>query len=288
MLSLLLLLNPARAGCMPLSLDEVVEQAKVLMSQVEPGLALGRVDEAIASLPCRTELITAEALSHLYQTGGTAARQAGDEARRHDLYARAAAMAFPVAYYEVLGDGDRDYYQDLLAARPKPPTAWVVVRSPISLDGYPVGTRGEQGVVAGEHLVQILEADGARSSTLVPVAVGGHVPVGAAGSAEPAAGGSKGARTGLALAGTGLVVAGAGALIEGSQWLEALGENRGRDEVRSQIGSAWPDSTEDTAHRRTTALAWTIGGLATMTVGVALLDGALVVSNNSITFVKTW
>jgi len=178
MLISILLTSAALADCMPLSLDEVSEQVRVLMGQAEPGLALQKVNEAIESLPCRTELIRAEDLSELYQVGGTAARQAGDEARWRELYGRAAGMVFPVEFYGVLGDVDRQLYDDLLATQPQPRTAYLTVQGPVFVDGYPLQAGRDQGVPPGDHVVQELLPDGTRTSRLLTLADGQRAELG--------------------------------------------------------------------------------------------------------------
>lgn len=212
MLIPLLLSTAALADCMPLSLDEVSEQARVLMSQGEPKLALQKVTEAIESFPCRTELIRAEDLGELYQVGGTAARQAGDNARAAELYGRAARMVAPVEYFGTLGDVDRQLYESQIASASPPHTAFLLPQTMVFADGYELRAGVEQGVPAGPHLVQELLPDGSRRSTIVEVPTDGRVEVGTRSAVH-----SRGGRA-LTIAGGVLTAVGVGALAADVAW----------------------------------------------------------------------
>lgn len=250
MLTFLLLSTAAQAECMPLSLDEVSAQARTLLSQAEADLALQKVDEAIASLSCRDELVRAEDLSELYQVGGTAARQAGDAQRSAELFARAARMVAPAEYYSALGEPDRATYQSALDDAAPPHSARIVTRAMVFADGVELRAGIEQGAPAGPHLIQTLREDGAVVSSVIELPTGGRLTVGA----EPA--GRAGGRRGLAIAGASLTALGVGALAADVAWASNL--------------SRYPE--QDAPLGAMNALM--IGGIAASGAGAALMMSA--------------
>lgn len=278
-----LLTTVAWADCMPLSLDEVSEQARVLMSQGEPKLALAKVDEAIANLPCRTELIRVEDLGELYQVGGTAARQAGDLARATALYGRAARMVAPVEFFGSLGDMDRQTYEAQLSAASPPHSSFLVTRATVLVDGYELRAGVEQGVPSGAHLVQELLPDGSRRSTVVEVPAGGRVEVG-----ESPVSSHTGRKVGLTITGLGLVLGGGTCLVEAGIHRQSLGLTQGREDVRDDIGRSWPGFADEQARLERTSMTLQVCGVAGISVGSALLGGTLLLSHNSVNFTKTW
>ncbi len=258
---LLILMGAAVAGGCPPP-EVVAAEARELILDARPEVALQQIRGA-EDLSCLEVLLgSPEALAALFQIGGIAAIEAGDEALARRWFGDAARLAWTVPLDARLSQGGALFAQvhEATLSRPR---GTVMARSEVRLDGWSLSVGDSRAVPPGWHLVQSITPEGAVESLRVEVASGARVEVGRpASSMDIVAPPSP--RRGLGVAGAALVVAGATSL--------ALSASAAHDLGVAKAQGAAVDAQRPLA-ARTNALLY--GGVGVVGVGATGLVVAL-------------
>lgn len=280
--TLLLLLSSAHADCAPVDLARTTQEARRLLDDAEAPQALAQVVQAEQGLPCLDQLATKDALAALFRVGGTAALSAGDEEEARRLFATAARLAGEVVFDTSLGGPAEEMYWEQLDFVRSMPTSTVLAHEPTRLDGWDLPVGEAQHVAAGAHLVQRIAPDGVVRSSVETVAPGAQLAVGEVPPLVEERSAPNG-RTGVVISGAALVAGGGACLFAAGAAEENLGELRG------QYGYYWPEPAVTEQERLVRNVNILQGcGVAGLGLGVTLLGGSFILTNNSLTVTSTW
>lgn len=211
---------PAFADCAPIDPAVVAREARALIEEAEPDRALALVVDAESRLACLDRLVSRDDLAALFQVGGKAAQDAGEEGEADRLYAVACRLAGDVAFDPVLGAEAAARYNSQCEFLATAEPGVIQARSMVRLDGWDLEGRAGRPVPPGAHLIQVLGSDGRVTSTVAVVGSGAVLEVGPPPPPlpqQPLVPQPK-RRVGLTVVGASLLLAGGASLVVSGDW----------------------------------------------------------------------
>lgn len=168
------------ADCTPSSLSQVtvlLEQARQKIYLVKYDESLEKLTSAESMLPCLTETIPRESLSHLYLLQGVAAFLKGDESGATESFRKAVAIDRGTRWDEKFGQRPREVFVEAKEAALMAPKAQVRIpelksRVLVYFDGEPNASGASLQLLPGRHFMQIKADDRIAGNVFVDVAAG--------------------------------------------------------------------------------------------------------------------